>query len=74
MTRSTARRSARPGVVRDLAFEEWRRQADAVCWQRVGCGLDDLPDMPLRDWYDEGVRPGSAAVRAIRNAREEGGF
>ncbi len=39
---------------------------DAIC----GMTADDLPDVCYRDWYDDGVKPSSAARRAIRSANE----
>ena len=35
----------------------------STCW---GLTLDDLPDCPTADWFDEGVSTRSAARRAIR--------
>ena len=36
------------------------------------CGMisDDLPDCCYKDWYDDGVKPLSAARRAIKNSDE----
>ena len=54
-----------------LSFEEWRRAVDRAVGQRVGLSLDDLPDVPTYDWYEDGVSPKSAASRAIRSAGGE---
>jgi hypothetical protein len=55
-----------------LSFDQWRRKVNAYVWQLAGCGLDDLPDCCLADWYDEGTSASVAARRAIRYARSEG--
>lgn len=52
----------------EYEFKCWLRQMDEFVWQTVGCSIDDLPDVCLHDWFDDGMKPKTAAVRAIRNA------
>lgn len=51
-------------------FPEWMKAVDEIIERRLGLSSADLPDCCYRDWYDEGVSPLTAAVRAIRNAKE----
>jgi hypothetical protein len=52
-------------------FDAWRADVDQIVWRRAGCSLHDLPDVCLRDWYDDGLPAAAAAGRALRAAREE---
>jgi hypothetical protein len=48
-----------------MSYETFREH---VNWFLVNCrgvSIDDLADCPLRDWYDEGIRPIYAANRAL---------
>lgn len=49
-------------------FSEWMEAVNF--WTRRMAMLDvsDLPDCLFRDWYDDGVRPQTAARRALKNA------
>lgn len=53
-----------------LTFDEWMKVVDYTVAERTGLSAFDLPDCPYHDWYDDGVRPASAAARAIKNAKE----
>jgi hypothetical protein len=53
------------------AFDRWRAEVDAEVSRRVGIGLDDLPDCPTANWFDEGLTPKQAARAAIANASDE---
>jgi len=53
-----------------LSYPAYRRAVDAAVEAKVGVGLDDLPDVCLLDWYEDGVPVGAAASRAIRYAKE----
>jgi len=53
-----------------LSFEAWMQEVDNAVSRRTGMSVHDLPDVPFRDWYDDGVPPRSAAARAIRAANE----
>lgn len=52
-----------------IGFEVWKAQVDAEVWRRAGVSLDDLPDVPTADWYEQGTKPATAARRAIAAAR-----
>ena len=49
-------------------FETWMARVDAILDAWCGASSADLPDVCYRDLYDAGVRPGSAAARAYREA------
>ena len=51
-------------------FEVWKASANAECRKLCGMDLDDLPDCPYRDWWDNGVSSIVAAKRAIKRAKE----
>ena len=59
-------------LAQKLSFDDWKREADKVCQAKTGMSLDDLPDVPFMDWYEEGVTPAGAAGRAIRSAKSDG--
>ena len=50
-------------------FAAFRRQVGAIVEGRKGLALDDLPDCPIRDWFDAGVSAKAAAGKAIRFAK-----
>jgi len=52
-------------------FEGWRAQVDAEVSRRIGVGLDDLPDCPTADWFEEGMTVKQAARAAIAAASDE---
>lgn len=52
----------------DVRFEDWQKRVDAWVGQLVGLSLDDLPDVPLRDWFEDDLPAKAAARRAVRNA------
>ena len=47
-------------------FEQWFHAVDILIREEIGIGANDLPDCCYHDWYDQGVRPKSAAKRAIK--------
>lgn len=53
----------------EKAFERWMEKVDAEIDKIIGLGLDhdDLIDQPWHDWYEDGVRPKTAAKRAIKD-------
>lgn len=50
-------------------FECWLRIVDRACIRLCGMSINDLPDVPLADWYAAGLNPEKAAKRAIRMAK-----
>lgn len=57
-------------VKREMTFEEWKVSVNFWVRRDHGLDLDDLPDCPYRDWYDDGISPLTAAKRAIKLAKE----
>lgn len=51
-------------------FEQWLKDVNESVRKRTGLDLFDLPDCPYRDWFEDGMRPASAAAKAIRMAME----
>lgn len=56
---------------RGRRFDDWRAQVDAEVSRRSGVGLDDLPDCPLADWFENGMTAKQAARAALANAADE---
>lgn len=52
------------------SFKDWLKKVDRYVERKAGMSLDDLPDVPARDWYDDGVSPQRAAAKAIKMANE----
>ena len=48
-----------------MTYEEYRRKVDIIISARIGVGLDDLADCPLRDFFDDGLSPKEAAQEAL---------
>ena len=40
-----------------MSFNEWRTAVDTLLNQKVGLSLEDLPNQPLRDAFDDGQTP-----------------
>jgi len=51
-------------------FKEWFRKADRCIEAVCGLGLDDLPDGPSWDSWNDGVKPKDYAIMML----EEEGF
>ena len=52
----------------ELQYDNWLVEVDDALLDVCDLSLDDLPDVPSRDWFDDGVSPKSAAKRALRFA------
>jgi len=57
-----------------MSFDDWMKAVDDAVWAKAGLSIHDLPDVPLRDWYDSGTTPRGAASRAIKMAGAEMGY
>ena len=53
-----------------LPFSTYRLEVNRLVEAKCGLSLDDLPDVAIRDWYDDGVSTKTAARRAVRNAKD----
>jgi hypothetical protein len=51
-------------------FDSFRAKVDAIVRGRMGVSLDDLVDVPLRDWFDSRVSAKAAATKAIQAQRD----
>lgn len=49
-------------------FEAYRAKVDAIISAQCGVGLDDLPDVNLMDWFEDGYSPRQSARKAIAYA------
>jgi len=57
-------------MAQKVEFEVWMRDVDASVKAKIGMSVHDLPDACFRDWYDDGMKPGAAASKAIKSAKE----
>jgi hypothetical protein len=56
-------------------FGDWLKLVDWYCSKLCGLGIEDLPDLiSMRDLYDQGVSPKTAARMAYKAAREDVGM
>ena len=53
---------------RKLSYQLWFEKVCEFVWAQVACSVNDLPDCPFRDWYEDDVTPTIAAWRAISRA------
>jgi len=51
-----------------MTFEQWFRKVNIAVEKLCGMSVEDLPDCPYMDWFEDGMTPTSAARKAIRNA------
>lgn len=51
------------------SFKDWLAEVDRAVNIILGVGINDLPDCPFRDWYDDGLTTLRAARRVVREAR-----
>ena len=35
-----------------ISFDDWKNEINQIVQTKIGCNLDELPDMPYRLWYD----------------------
>lgn len=53
-----------------MEFELWLAKVDAAVSAELGLSIDDLPDAPYRDLFDEGLTPEQAAQEVVEDAWE----
>ena len=53
-----------------MTFQQWMRKVDAIIDAITGMSADDLPDYCYADAFEDGVKPATAARRAIGAAQE----
>lgn len=53
-----------------VSFEKWMKTVDMLVRSLAGFSVHDLPDCCFADWYEDGVKPLTAAKRAIKAANE----
>jgi len=50
-----------------MSWQEWINKVDSKVYATIGCSVFDLPDCCLRDWFEDGISPTEAAMRAIED-------
>ena len=55
-----------------MAFKNWLENINALLFADYGFVIEDLPDEPFRDYYDEGLTPKNVVeIMADRNIEIE---
>jgi hypothetical protein len=50
-------------------FESWIDEINRLL-DLIGLSIDDLPDCPYRDWFEDGMTAKRASAKAIKMASE----
>lgn len=53
-------------------FELFEAQLDILCEEKLGMGLACLPDMPTRDWFDDGMETDEAFEDLVERLEDDG--
>lgn len=53
-----------------LTFEQWMKAVDTYCQQLAYLSVHDLADCCFADWYADGMKPATAAKKAIKSNNE----
>lgn len=53
-------------------YQKWEMDVSSAMYKRYGLGINDIPDMPWREWYNDEFDPEDAADMAINKLRREG--
>jgi hypothetical protein len=52
----------------DEGFKRWMGKVDDAVEAILGIDTTELPDVSYREWFENGMRPGAAARKTIKNA------
>ena len=52
-----------------LTFTAWMERLDLYMMTELGITHKGIPEMPYKDWYNDGVTPIKAADWALREAK-----
>ncbi|MAH49053.1 hypothetical protein CMI37_24715 [Candidatus Pacearchaeota archaeon] len=50
----------------NYTLEQFTESVDQDCWQAMGMSLHDLPDFPIIDYYDGGIKSGKEFDYAVK--------
>jgi len=45
-----------------IALGCWMSELDQIVSDSYGCSISDIPDIPIRKWYSQGMTPAEAAI------------
>jgi hypothetical protein len=48
-------------------FDAWLGRLDELCWGRLGCGIRDVEEQPLRAMFEDGSAPEEAMDEVVEN-------
>jgi len=50
-----------------VSYDDWMSKLDGICQAKYGCSIHDLSDCNFKDWYEDGMKPYDAVVKAKQN-------
>ncbi len=54
-----------------MRFNGWYNTCDEIVSRKIGVGVEDLPDAPWRDYYEDGLTPHEAIECAKEDAWDD---
>ena len=61
-------------TVETLDYRQWLNLVNMDLEYTLGLGLDNLDDIPIREWYEQGVSPGDAVDRILESQDDDEDF
>ena len=55
-------------------FDQWKIRLNSLCRSHLDLDLDDLPDLPFADWYENDLTPNEALAQIQQTIKEEFGW
>ena len=50
-----------------MTFSEFMFECDVEVLRKIGLGINDMPDAPWRDFFDDGMSPDDAVQSALED-------
>lgn len=54
-----------------MSFTAWYKECDSIVSRKLGVGVEDLPDAPWRDYYEDDLTPHQAIECAKEDAWDD---
>lgn len=49
------------------SYDEWKRAVNQTLHSDMGFSVHDYPELPIEEWYEEGITPAQAVERVINS-------
>jgi len=53
-----------------MMYKHWEAQVNGLMLKKHGVGVDDIADMPYRDWWKNCYTPEAAVAEAIQRVND----